>query len=277
VSDHACMPAFTMVRRKLIYAGPTCASIPRELIASAGFELLPPAQRGDIPQALGGPPGIMVLVDGRFHQSLAVGHAELRSALDLGWELWGLSSMGAIRAYEMRHLGMRGFGRVYEFFLGEDDFQDDEVALLHAPVFPYFGITEPLIHLRQFVLQLERADIITHAQARTVVRKLKCLWFGERTRELTLELVSSVAGDSAKTIARAISSDFRPFEVKVLDLTTFLAESVWESDSYAPIPALAPYSELGLHTSMTDGVPTSLVNAHGVDIAASSPNADVRI
>lgn len=270
------MPAFTMDRRKLIYAGPTCASVPHELIAKAGFELLPPAQRGDIPKVLSGPPGIIVLVDGRFHQSLAVGHAELRSALDLGWELWGLSSMGAIRAFEMRHLGMRAFGRVYEFFLGEEDFQDDEVALLHAPVFPYFGITEPLIHLRHFVFQLERADVITLAQARTVVRKLKRLWYGERTRKLTLELVSSVAGDSAMTIARAMSADFRPFEVKVLDLTTFLAESVWESASYAPIPALAPYSEVGLHAPMSDSVPNSPVNVHGVNIAASSPNSEIR-
>ena len=38
--------------------------------------------------------------------------------------------MGAIRAREMAHLGMRGFGRVFERFVAEDDFQDDEVALL---------------------------------------------------------------------------------------------------------------------------------------------------
>ncbi|WP_425300876.1 TfuA-like protein, partial [Nocardia wallacei] len=33
---------------------------------------------------------------------------EIREALEAGWSVWGLSSMGAIRAAEMRLLGMRG-------------------------------------------------------------------------------------------------------------------------------------------------------------------------
>ena len=68
--------------------------------------------------------------------------------------MWGLSSMGAIRAREMAHLGMRGYGSVYAPFATEGDFQDDEVALLHEPNAPYRPVSEPLVHLREAVAHL---------------------------------------------------------------------------------------------------------------------------
>ena len=95
----------------------------------------PPVRRLDVAKltATERRPGTLVIVDGLFHDTLAVGHAEIREAMRRGWRVWGLSSMGAIRAREMAPLGMKGFGRVFERFEAEADFQDDEVALLHEP------------------------------------------------------------------------------------------------------------------------------------------------
>ena len=58
----------------------------------------------------------MIICDGVFESQPAVSHAELCRALDGGWAVWGVSSIGAIRAFEMRAEGMRGFGYVYKQF-----------------------------------------------------------------------------------------------------------------------------------------------------------------
>src|SRR5579862_9150728 len=110
----------------ILFAGPSLYPAGRMLTVPPGVQVLPPAQRGDIAALCRtSVPGVCVLADGLFHQCAAVGHAELRMALQSGWAVWGLASMGAIRAYEMRAMGVRGFGRVYEMFQSDGDFQDD--------------------------------------------------------------------------------------------------------------------------------------------------------
>ena len=96
--------------------------------------LRPPIKRGDL-VALHDMcvPASVAIVDGVFHQVPAVGHQEIRSLLRAGWRIWGLSSMGAIRAYELREHGMEGYGFVFDWFCQNTDFRDDEVALLHLP------------------------------------------------------------------------------------------------------------------------------------------------
>src|SRR5580700_6059608 len=141
------MPKRATDDRPHLFVGPTLASSPRARLLTKGFRLHRPIRRHDIDALLAErrQPGIVVIVDGVFHDTLAVGHAEIRTALGLGWRIWGLSSMGAIRAREMSSLGMRGFGRVFERFMAEEDFQDDEVALLHEPNAPYRPVSEPLV------------------------------------------------------------------------------------------------------------------------------------
>ena len=127
----------------VMFVGPTLGEgrRARSLAAARGVRLRPPVKRRDLSNFLAKVrrqrPGVICIVDGVFHDRLAVGHAEIREALERGWRVWGLSSMGAIRAREMQSLGMRGFGRIYELFNTGRDFQDDEVALLHEPTAPY--------------------------------------------------------------------------------------------------------------------------------------------
>src|SRR5689334_8832382 len=103
----------------IVFAGPTAYACARpRLLGMPAILWRPPVQRGDIEQLLCTmPPAQIAIVDGRFQQCLSVGHMELRRAIEQGWTVWGLSSIGAIRAYEMRDYGMRGFGRVYQRFL----------------------------------------------------------------------------------------------------------------------------------------------------------------
>ncbi len=214
----------------LLFAGPTLYRAGGSRLAvPAGVRVLPPVQRGDIPRLLQTePPGVLVIADGLFHQVLAVGHVELRDALAAGWQVWGLSSMGAIRAFEMRLLGMRGYGRVYDRFLREPDFQDDEVALLHAPEPPYTAFTEPLVHLRVALDHFREAGLLPLADSDAVAADFKALWYGERSLSVFQARVLARAAPCHQDRVREELGDFDRFRIKTHDLAEFLRRHGWE-------------------------------------------------
>lgn len=209
----------------VLFAGPTLAASAASRLLTRGLRVRPPARRHDVTALIEAhdTPGVIVLADGLFHDTLAVGHAELRDALRGGWRVWGLSSMGAIRAHEMVSLGMRGFGRVFERFQAEADFQDDEVALLHGPAPEYRALSEPLVHLRAAVDHVVARGIVDDAAGQAVVADLKARWYGERTRRATLEALGLHARARGGVAAvRQALHDFRPFLLKTIDLEQFL-------------------------------------------------------
>jgi hypothetical protein len=193
-----------------------------------GICLLPPAQRGDVEDLVSSfRPGIIILVDGVFHLRLAVGHAEIREAVEKGWRVWGLSSMGAIRAYEMRNAGVRGYGRVYECFFQHEDFRDDEVALLHELEPPFRSFSEPLIHIRFWLRELVKVRILSSTQHDQILESLKSLWFGDRTLLRVRGTVLDLVPEHEDSVD-AMLAHFDRFRVKSLDLVDFLQKQVWK-------------------------------------------------
>lgn len=193
-----------------------------------GVKLLPPVKRGDVERLVSTRrPGVMAIVDGQFHQCLSVGHAEIRFALAEGWQVWGLSSMGAIRACEMRHMGMRGYGEVYEWFCRDDDFRDDEVALTHGPTAPYIALSEPLIHIRVWLQELVKRRLLTAAQEKRLLKELMSMWFGERTLPRVRAMVLSVIPDRAQEVDETLAG-FDRYRLKSRDLSEFLREQPWK-------------------------------------------------
>jgi len=203
----------------ILFAGPSARDTELRL---DGIELRSPAQRGDVAALIDArAPGVMALADGVFHLSLAVGHAELRDAVAGGWQVWGLSSLGAIRACEMRHLGMRGYGVVYRQFVADGGFSDDEVALLHAPDPPYQALSEPLIHIRIALQALVDHGAIAPAQRRALLNRLKKMWYGDRT----LSFVKAALIDGDPRLLPAVDAwlaRFQQYRVKSKDLQDFL-------------------------------------------------------
>jgi hypothetical protein len=210
-----------------LFAGPTLNGA-GALANAAGVKLLAPVKRGDVERLVATRrPGVIAIVDGQFHQCLSVGHAEIRSAIDKGWQVWGLSSMGAIRACEMRHLGMRGYGKVYDWFCRDENFRDDEVALVHLPEPPYVPVTEPLIHIRLWLQELFRTGLINSRQKRNLLKRLMALWFGERTLSNVREMLANEVPDRTSKIEKSLEN-FDRFRVKSLDLAAFLLVQPWK-------------------------------------------------
>jgi hypothetical protein len=268
------MHTFAADGPRLLFAGPTYGALERPDLASE-FELRPPARRGDISLVVNGRPGLIVLVDGHFHQSLSVAHSELRAAIEQGWCVWGLGSLGAIRAFEMRHLGMNGFGQIFEHFLGEEDFQDDEVALLHAPDPPYVAESEPLLHLRYFVAALERDGVLDPPAANLIVDELKQMWFGDRTLDTTISIIQRRASRGAASTAREWLGTFGRFRVKCHDLADFLERRIWLMDDYRPTPQPIPYSRSALADSAAQGMRGPAARQRSMFRGSETPNEDL--
>ena len=209
-----------------MFAGPTLNGS-GALARAAGVKVLPPVKRGDVNRLVSTrKPGVMAIVDGQFHQCLSVGHAEIREAIELGWQVWGLSSMGAIRACEMKETGMLGFGQVYEWFCSDENFRDDEVALTHFPESPYYALSEPLIHIRLWLQELVSVRLLTRLEEKRLISKLMSMWFGERTLARARELVVDVIPTKVQKVDETLE-DFDRFRLKSHDLAAFLREQPW--------------------------------------------------
>jgi hypothetical protein len=221
----------------VLFAGPSTYGIARALLEDPAIDLRPPVRRGDIDRLLeeGGDARVVVVCDGVFHVEPAVSHAELCRALDAGWQVWGVSSIGAIRAHELRDQGMRGFGHVHAQFERFDDFTDDEMCLLHFPEPPFFPVSVALVDLRHALAQRGREFGIAEAAGDALVAALRELWFGDRTEERITALARAQGAIDEQAVARLIGW-VRQHRVKAMDLARLLARRPWQD----PPPARTP-------------------------------------
>ncbi|MFJ7967600.1 TfuA-like protein [Streptomyces sp. NPDC096324] len=195
--------------------------------ADTGVTLRPPARRGDIDALLSEEPGIVAIADGTFHSYPAVGHAEIRTALEKGWQIWGLCSMGAIRAAEMHTLGMRGFGEVFEAYAGDPNLDDDEVALMHSSEPPFRPMSEPMLHIRRFLADLASRHLLTGEQTAAIVNELKQRWYADRTMGALKNALTHRVG-LPTTVVQGEMANFDAFRTKQHDLLRFLKEQPWQ-------------------------------------------------
>ena len=171
-------------------------------------------------------PGVVILCDGTFEVSPAVSHRELCRAIDADWQVWGVSSLGAIRAHELRREGMRGFGDVHAMFQRFDDFADDEMCLLHCPEPPYFPVSEPLVNVRHALEQRGSALGLDDAAQQAVIVELRKLWFGDRSLS-RIRAALLQAGGMAPLNADLMLQWLTSNRLKTLDLARLLAARPW--------------------------------------------------
>src|SRR4051812_34796576 len=107
---------------KVVFLGP---SLPLEHAKRTlpGADYRPPIKRGDLDAIPGGT--IVGMIDGVFGQTLAISPEEIREAVDRGVTIYGSSSMGALRAAEVR--GVLGVGRIFEMYRSGAIERDDGV------------------------------------------------------------------------------------------------------------------------------------------------------
>jgi hypothetical protein len=190
--------------RTAVFVGPT---LPAERVAKLvpGALVLPPAAKGDVLRLLARTQGLVAigLIDGYFETVPAVQHKEILLALESGVHVFGGASLGALRAAELEPFGMRGVGRVFEWFQTGELTDDDEVAVSHAPVEMGFReLSEAMVSVRDRVLRAREEGILDDALARAVLHAGKRLFYPERRWPRILDDVRRAHPDSGEALAR---------------------------------------------------------------------------
>ena len=218
-----------------LFVGPTAHGLDPGLLSQRGLRVHGPVRRGDIETLVKRTrkPAVIVVCDGVFQTVPAVAHAELCLALDAGWQVWGVSSIGAIRGFELRDEGMRGFGHVYAMLRRFDDFTDDEMCLLHFPEQPYFPVSEPLVNLRFALARLQHKLEIAEGATAGAILALREMWFGDRTLERMRQAMVERGGIEA-TKADAVLDWLVRNRVKTLDLRRLLVRRPWRQPRTQP-------------------------------------------
>lgn len=181
-----------MPERPVVFLGP---SLPLDEGAAIlpGASFRPPIRRGDLRPLLDEPPLAVGIVDGEFFQGLAVSPREILPLLQRGVPVFGASSMGALRAVELESHGMRGVGRIFELFRSGRLIADDEVALVFCPA-TLRPLSEPLVNLRLALGAAHAKGLLSLAELIGLTRRMKTLYFPDRSRERLFAELTSLAG-----------------------------------------------------------------------------------
>lgn len=157
---------------------------------------LPPVRQGDVYRLVSlRKPSVIAIIDGYFNQVPAVWHKEILWALDLGVEVFGASSMGALRAVELETFGMQGVGRIFEAYRAgvlppylEEVFEnDDEVAVRHGPgELGYLSLSEALVNMRFTLAAAAASGVVRDNTRDDLVRLGKSLFYPQRSYERLL-------------------------------------------------------------------------------------------
>ena len=186
--------------RPVVFLGPSLSHDEARFLIDA--DLRPPVKRGDLPQ-LPEDTEVVAIIDGVFLGEAAVGHREILDLLRSGKQVWGSSSMGALRAAELRTFGMKGVGDVYEAYATGKVEGDDEVALAFDPD-SLEALSEPLINVRLNLKAVVEQGILSEEESRHVLDQFKALYFPRRNL-MALSLLVKESVDAKKT------SDFETF------------------------------------------------------------------
>jgi hypothetical protein len=180
------MSAVVKVYARLTLAEPEVLAILPAAVVGA------PIQRGDLPRDIHDGVGVVVIVDGRFHQSRAVSPTEVIDALRAGLRVYGCSSMGALRAAELRRFGMRGHGRVFEHICESAAFRDDFVGQAVHPS-EFRPLSAAYVDLLFNLEAAHREGALDDDELATLCTGLAALHYTERSEKAAIRLVEARA------------------------------------------------------------------------------------
>src|SRR5919112_5113973 len=164
--------------KPVIFLGPTLSIEKAKEILDADYRM--PAKKGDILQLISTSVDIVGIIDGYFLQDYPPTPIEVYNLLrkkDL--LVMGSSSLGALRAVELKKFGMIGIGKIFNlFFKGVLD-ADDEVAVTFTGYSEYK--TDALIDIRYNLFLALKNKIIDEKTKKNILRISKKTYFPYRT------------------------------------------------------------------------------------------------
>lgn len=163
----------------VVFLGP---SLPRdrarELLSGVAFH--GPIARRDLPEVIAGGARVVAIIDGVFHQSLAVSPKEIRQALGSGVTVFGAASMGALRACELHAYGMIGVGTIYQWYRRGQIVADDEVAIVFHPE-TYDSLSVPMVNVRYALRCAVAQGVLDDVSAAVILKAARSFHYTDLT------------------------------------------------------------------------------------------------
>ena len=151
----------------------------------------PPIQCGDLIRLFRLDPELIVVIDGIYETTPAVWHKEILLAMEMGIEVWGTASMGALRAAELHPYGMQGFGDVFQDFKDGTLADDDEVAVLHLGEEEQFApINDAMVNIRATCQKAGEENILTQEAKKELLSHCKAQFYPYRSLKKAIEHLS---------------------------------------------------------------------------------------
>jgi hypothetical protein len=208
-----------------LFAGPSMLGLPASLLEC--FDRISgPIAFGDLDQRLtrSKAPRMICIADGYLESGFAIQNDEIKRALSAGWPVWGLSSVGALKAVELVGDGMQGFGLVYRMLRRLRAVSADDVAVLHYPFPPYEPETLALLEIYMLLRVARKTKgSLTDLDIRSVLKALQAKPLHDRTYEVVRECLP----EHLRQYIDHIYDAPRAWRIKRRDLRSFCKQKPW--------------------------------------------------
>jgi hypothetical protein len=204
----------------VVFAGLSLSDEEARRLISA--DIRPPVKRGDLDRLSDG--RVVAIIDGELGLDSMLPVDEVRRCLDRGITILGAASIGALRAYEARAEGMKGYGWVYEAYCANKIVGTDEIAVAYQP-YSRRPLTVPLVDIRFCLDRLVRQTKITSAEAASAMEALKAIKVEDRNRRNVFRSLVEMFGRTLVHEALAIGNAKSP-RIKKLDAYGLLRTAV---------------------------------------------------
>lgn len=164
--------------KPVIFLGPTLSIEKAKEILDADYRL--PAKKGDLLRLIPSPVKFVGLVDGYFLQDYPPTPIEVYNLLrKKNVKVFGSSSLGALRAVELKKFGMIGIGKIFNLYLNGIIDSDDEVAVTFTGYTGYKS--EALIDIRYNLFLAYKNKLIDKGTKNIILKIAKRTYFPYRT------------------------------------------------------------------------------------------------
>ena len=164
--------------KPVIFLGPTLSIEKAKGFLDADYR--PPAKKGDILQLMPTSVKTVGIIDGYFLQDYPPTPIEVYNLLrKRGVMVFGSSSLGALRAVELKKFGMVGIGKIFELFSKGVLDSDDEVAVTFTGYAGYKS--DALVDIRYNLFLAHKNNIIDNDTKKIILRVSKDTYFPYRT------------------------------------------------------------------------------------------------
>jgi len=182
----------------IVFLGPSLSIEKARKIINAEF--LPPAKKGDfIKLSLTSEKKIIILIDGVFLQDYPPTPIEVFQVVNKNnFQVYGASSLGALRAVELEKFGMKGYGQVFELFKKNIINSDDEVAVTFDN--SYNLLSEAMIDIRYNLFLAFKKGIIDKETKQLITRTAKKIYFPFRSYENIVKKSIELYSDTRDSI-----------------------------------------------------------------------------